>query len=70
MKSNLSLNPHCLLAGTDHLTCRSRLQSAPNALSRFKNEIFQHRGVREKISNLLKLTNLTFAEIFTSPAKI
>jgi len=48
MKSNLSLNPHCLLAGTDHLTCRSRLQSELQmhylaSRTRFSNTVASER---------------------------
>jgi len=61
-----------------HSTCSSNRQfalkvthaTAPSAQTRFKNVIFRHHYVMQKTAFLLKLSNVAFAEFFTSTAKM
>jgi len=61
-----------------HSTCSSNRQFAlkvthatePSAQPRFKNVIFRNHYVMQKTAVLLKLSNVAFAESFTSTAKM
>jgi len=44
--------------------------TVPSAQPRFKNVIFRHHYVMQKTAVLLKLSNVAFAEFFTSTAKM
>jgi len=68
-------NSHCLWASSDYSSCSSNRQFALKvthaiAQSRFKNVIFRHHYVMQKIAVLLTLSNVAFAEFFTSTAKM
>jgi len=55
-----------------NLNSKSPKVTTPAALSRFKNVIFRHIRITvcRKAAVVLKLSNFTFAEFFTSTAKI
>jgi len=74
-KGNLR-NSRCQSVGCDSLYLQSELKithaNTPTALSRFRNVIFLHHYVMacRKTVIVLKVSNVTFAELFTSNAKI